>query len=296
MSATVNADLTELVMNSVELSKNLKIVSACSDRPNIKLNIIKIKDKEDYACLRWLVGLESNFKVLIYTRSMELCGQLYTVLLSFFAERFDNPGEIVAMFHAETPPSTKEYILKSLRIDNTMTRIVICTSALECGVNVKNVRYVIHYGPSYDVVDYCQQIGRAGRNTADQCHAVLYTFPNAKRNISGNLKRYMADTKCLRTELYTQFNENNCTIPPLELKHNCCTICSSKCDCGDCPIGLYEVYFLLLSELFSIKFFLASSFFRFFLMCFCWSLLPCFSYRDSFLKSTEHQREVNQLL
>ena len=63
------------------------------------------------------------------------------------------------MFHAETPPSCKDDILKSLRIDNAMIRIVICTSALECGVNVKNVRYVIHYGPSYDVVDFCQQIG-----------------------------------------------------------------------------------------------------------------------------------------
>lgn len=205
MSATVNADLTELIMNSVELSKHLKIVAACSDRSNIKLNIINIKDKDNYACLRWLVGLESNFKVLIYTRSMELCGRLYSVLLSFFGEKYGNPGDTVAMFHAETPGSCKDDVLKSLRMDNPTIRIVICTSALECGVNVKNVRYVIHYGPSYDVVDYCQQIGRAGRNTDNQCHAVLYTYANAKQNIS-TLKitwpvQHVCEQHCIRNSM-----------------------------------------------------------------------------------------------
>ena len=86
------------------------------------------------------------------------------------------------MFHAETPPSCKDDILKSLRIDNAMIRIVICTSALECGVNVKNVRYVIHYGPSFDDVDYCQQIGRAGRKYYQPVpwHAVYFSQFQAK--------------------------------------------------------------------------------------------------------------------
>ncbi|XP_066912822.1 uncharacterized protein [Clytia hemisphaerica] len=51
ISATVNADLTAV-----------SIVAACSDRPNIKLNIVNIKDKVNYATLRWLVKLGSNFK------------------------------------------------------------------------------------------------------------------------------------------------------------------------------------------------------------------------------------------
>ncbi|XP_066914591.1 uncharacterized protein [Clytia hemisphaerica] len=170
-----------------------------------------------------------------------MCGRLYSVLLSFFVEHYENPESIVAMFHAYTPDSCKEKVLQSLRIDNSIMRIIICTSALECGVNVKNVRYVIHYGPSYDVVDYCQQIGRAGRNTNDQCYAVMYLYSNAKRNITQKLKTYISCKSCLRTELYTQFNENGDIIPPLEPKHNCCTICSVNCDCGDCPIRAYEV-------------------------------------------------------
>ncbi|XP_066924270.1 bifunctional 3'-5' exonuclease/ATP-dependent helicase WRN-like [Clytia hemisphaerica] len=227
MSATVNVDLTGLVMSSIELSKNVKVISSCSDRPNIKLNIINIKDKTYFGCLR-----------LIYCRSVDLCGRLYIALLSFFTGHVENPNDIIKMYHAYTSPGCQNDVLESLCVSQSTIRIILCTSALECGVHMKNVRYVLHYGPSNDVVDYCQQIGRAGRNTDEQCHAIFYQYANSKRNVSERLKNYMSCNSCLRTELFTQFNEDNEIVPPLNLKHSCCSNCAPTCDC---PVEEYEV-------------------------------------------------------
>ena len=68
------------------------------------------------------------------------------------------------MYHSSTSDINKEKILKSVT-EETKVRVVFATSALGCGVNAKNVTFVCHFGPSYDLTDYCQQIGRAGRGT-----------------------------------------------------------------------------------------------------------------------------------
>ena len=41
------------------------------------------------------------------------------------------------------------------------------------GVDVPNIRTVIHYGPSSDTDDYVQEAERAGRDS----HAILYKYP-----------------------------------------------------------------------------------------------------------------------
>jgi len=47
LSATVNVDLTSLIIQSCNLSKSLKIISTCSDRKNLRLSVLSIKSKED---------------------------------------------------------------------------------------------------------------------------------------------------------------------------------------------------------------------------------------------------------
>ena len=74
----------------------------------------------------------------------------------------------------------KDAVLASLQNLDSKMGLVIATSLLGCGVNVVGIKYVIHFGPSYDVVDYVQQIGRAGRDTHEQCHAIFYTFSRGK--------------------------------------------------------------------------------------------------------------------
>ena len=85
----------------------------------------------------------------------------------------------------------KNQILSSLSGGSNI-RVVLATSALGCGVDMKNVHFVIHFGPAYDTVDFCQQIGRAGRENTNysMCHSILYVFPRYGK-VSERMKEYM---------------------------------------------------------------------------------------------------------
>ena len=55
-------------------------------------------------------------------------------------------------------------------------RILIATIAYGMGIGCKDVKTVIHYGPSCNCETYLQESGRAGekRNTSkDQCKSVI---------------------------------------------------------------------------------------------------------------------------
>ena len=47
------------------------------------------------------------------------------------------------------------------------------------GVDVPNIRTVIHYGPSMDIDDYFQESGRAGRD-GKASEAVMFNYPGGE--------------------------------------------------------------------------------------------------------------------
>ena len=142
------------------------------------------------------------------------------------------------MFHAQTVSRNKEKVLKSLTTNTGFIRLFIATSSLGCGINASDVMFVVHFGPSFGLADYCQQIGRAGRNSPHLCHAILYIYPLKKSSLSEDMKDYINSCKkgCLRTALFTPFNEDNKTILPSSVGHLCCSYCSESCKCevGNC--------------------------------------------------------------
>ena len=90
---------------------------------------------------------------------------------------------ILMLFHSMTKDKKKKNVLDILTsTENTSLKLVIATSSIGstssigCGVNIKNVDCVIYFGPAdtNDLVDYCQQIGRTGRDILKPCVAPFY--------------------------------------------------------------------------------------------------------------------------
>ena len=106
--------------------------------------------------------------------------------------------------------------------------------AFGTGVDIPNVRTVIHYGPPNDVESYFQESGRAGRD-GKLSKAILYLYPG---NLLGHVKKSMkayctleAD-KCHREELLKHFPGKNVQhlVSPL---HMYCDQCTQVCECGN---------------------------------------------------------------
>ena len=85
-------------------------------------------------------------------------------------------GEKVAVFHGQLSKGTKEKIIneiyKTSRGLQREPRIIVATKAFGLGVDIPNIRWIVHYLISESVEDYYQEIGRAGRD-GDISKAVL---------------------------------------------------------------------------------------------------------------------------
>ena len=137
--------------------------------------------------------------------------------------------KLVGMYHRKTLDKNKEKVLKSLLSTDGSTRIVVASTSLGMGVNVKDVNYVIHFGPPKEIEDYIQAIGRAGRDGSKSYAILLYTG-NQLGKCTSAMKLYAKTTdNCLREALYSGFDTN--PKKPQKL-HDCCSFCHKQCTCS----------------------------------------------------------------
>ena len=98
-------------------------------------------------------------KAIIYCRSLKDCGDIYSLLNENLPKRAH-----YAMYHSKTPTRIQKSVLSSLLNLDGDIRVSIATSALGLGVNIPNVRGIIHYGFPKNIEGYVQEIGRGGRD------------------------------------------------------------------------------------------------------------------------------------
>ena len=140
------------------------------------------------------------------------------------------------MYHSKTPEKIKEKVLSSLLEEDGECRVVIATSALGMGVNIPDVRQIIHYGIPSDLESYVQEVGRGGRD-GNPCKAVLYHKPFHLAHCDEHMRNFIKNTehKCRREMLMKYFKDK---ANSRDLKHDCCDECLASCKCTDCSKDL----------------------------------------------------------
>jgi superfamily II DNA helicase RecQ len=157
-------------------------------------------DRPNIALLRWSVSINvrpwaieqlcraqmpAKGKVMIFvpTRKIGMALQKY----------LGEHGLETPFYHSQLgKPWDREQLLKRFVGDSRpeVDRI-ICTSAFGMGLDVPNVRMVVHWQHPSSVEDYLQEFGRAGRDGKASVAVLLHDRSNAKRNVG--LLKYMAD-------------------------------------------------------------------------------------------------------
>ena len=102
-------------------------------------------------------------------RAVVYCGTRKNVdtVCNYLSKQF--PGEVVKC-HAYMDSEKREK--HELQFINGSKRIMVATTAFGMGVDVPDIRLVVHFNLPLSVIDYYQQIGRAGRD-GETSHAVL---------------------------------------------------------------------------------------------------------------------------
>ena len=232
----------------LSLHKSVQIVVR-PNRDNIKLYLLKVRNEISDNFMRLVHELEQKQvecpKVLIYVRDYQRCSEIYHLFMqSLGAKAYYPPcatrtseNRMVAMYHSGTSASIQEVVLASLKHPHGTIRIIIATTALGMGVDIKVLHRIINYGPPSDIESYIQELGRAGRD-GKQSEALLMFHGKQLHHCTPEMLEYLKSSSCQRSKLLELFDKGTVSSHsfPRE-KHLCCDICELVCTCefSNCP-------------------------------------------------------------
>ena len=190
--------------------------------------------------------LEQNidYPVTIVYIPLRLCGFAYKLFEHVLGAAQYFPlgspsipaNRLFAQFHAPQTKEMKEEILKQLCSGRSVVRVLFATVAIGMGVDIPNIRQVIHVGPPCTVKAYFQETGRAGRDGKPSMACLYYNNRDIAKNRAGmedNMRDFCASNeKCLRKLMLKSLDYEQDVVmnPP----HLCCSVCERQCECFSC--------------------------------------------------------------
>lgn len=187
LTATAADEIVADTIKGLSMKPDLHHISVSPDRPNIYFYKCKV-NKELKGTFAWLINVIKEKKndtprTIVYCKSQKDCGRLFKHFkFELGSSAYYPPGSeevstnmLIGMFHAKTLQRHKERVFESLfEVDGTC-RVVFASTSLCMGVNMHDVRQVVHYGPPRQIEDFVQEIGGAGRDDKPAVSILLYT-------------------------------------------------------------------------------------------------------------------------
>lgn len=104
-------------------------------------------------------------RIVVYAGTRKDVERLAALLSAYF-------GESILPYHAGLSPFIREETLEAFL--NRETSVIVATNAFGMGVDVPDIRAVIHYSPPMSIEAYVQEAGRAGRDKKDAFAVALW--------------------------------------------------------------------------------------------------------------------------
>lgn len=162
---------------------------------------------------------------------------------------------LVDQYHSGLYEEDQKRILESFSRVDTNLRCLVCTIAFGLGIDIPDVRFVVHWGASDNILQYWQEVGRGGRDRAQSWAFMYYTnvdLIHRKADIKELCKSvddesavcarsYILDFLSLR-EMDQDVTQNMKSRPPCPDKCEngcscesclCCIMCRKRCPCTE---------------------------------------------------------------
>lgn len=206
-----------------------QIIRAATARPEIsyKVTVDRVETIAKSSLLaevrRVMRSYEPNAKALVFCRSHETVDDL--------AEKLE-----CKPFYRDLP---KDQLEKTWRefVTSRAPSVLVCTSAVGAGVDVRGIRHVWHYGMPWSLIDYAQESGRGGRDGKEAFSHIL-TWEKELNSESKNytedeLRRLVGQTTECRRTIMGQVLDGRPTSCAMLRKPNLCDNCEKSVNALD---------------------------------------------------------------
>ena len=141
---------------------------------------------------------------------------------------------LFTQFHAQYLERMRERIVQDLVRGSSKLRLLFVTVAFGIGVDINNIRRIIHIGVPHTIEEYFQEVGRCGRDGLPASSVLYYNSYDlaSSRNISPHMVELVKAEKCKRGVILNYFGYElpKRTGP----EHTCCDFHQQRCCCDDC--------------------------------------------------------------
>ena len=172
LTATLNPkDIEEICKDFNIFHKN--VIRGELLRNEIQLRVIKVADEKEKDELFWN-ELENHKteKILVFVdRRRDVKGSVKDL-----SGKAQDRGFSSVYFHAGLNTLEKKEIIRNYKISKAM--VVFATSAFGMGIDIPDIRGVIHYMLPDSIEQYYQQIGRVGRDNKPSWALLFYSNKN----------------------------------------------------------------------------------------------------------------------
>lgn len=155
-TATAPPDIRDDILSILNISKPKVLVQGI-ERPNLRLKVLKCNQEDEKNdllenCMRELTG-----NGIIYAGRRKDTENI--------SEFLQQRGFRADYYHAGRELHERKQIQEAFFDDsNNGLDIVVATNAFGMGIDKPNIRFIIHWTMTGTLEEYCQEIGRAGRD------------------------------------------------------------------------------------------------------------------------------------
>lgn len=172
LTATINPRELIDITTDFRIAKKSILKDDVLLRFDIDLNVEKFSNEEEKRVRLWeIIEDHKNEKILVY-----LYRKYHKGGVEDLCDAANQKGLTALSFHGDMTSSERQQIISEYR--DGSTNLVFATNAFGMGIDIPNIRVVIHFMLPESIEQYYQEIGRAGRDQNGAASYLLYTNKN----------------------------------------------------------------------------------------------------------------------